>query len=67
MGLAPFSALLFGHRDLTYSKVESFVFQRHYLFPMIVSWAIFLCSRFVYSRIVGVCTIFYLLNSGNLS
>jgi hypothetical protein len=67
LALAPFSALLFDYSDLTYSKVESFVFQKHYLFPMIMSWAIFLCYRFVYFWILGVWTLFYLWKSGNLS
>ncbi len=67
LALVPFSALLFDYRDLTYSKVDSFVFKGRYLFPMIMSWAIFLCYRFVYFWILGVWTLFYLWKSGNLS
>jgi len=67
LALAPLSALLFDYKNLTYSEVESFVFQRRYLLPMIMSWAIFLCYRFIYFWILGVWTLFYLWKSGNLT
>jgi hypothetical protein len=63
---SPFAALLFDYKDLGLSQKTEFRFQKHHLFPILMTWAVFLCYRFVYFWVLGAWALFYLLVSGEL-
>jgi hypothetical protein len=65
--LTPFISLFFDNSDLKLSRMESFVFQRHHLFSLIISWTIFLCFRLVYFWILLAWLFFYLRRAGHLT
>jgi hypothetical protein len=66
LALAPFVSILYDYRDLEMKKEES-GFKRHHIFPIALSWIVFVCYRFVYFWILGTWLIFYLWKSGSLS
>jgi hypothetical protein len=66
LALTPFLVLLFDYKDLDLKSRMRFKFQRHHLFGMIISWAVFLCFRFVYFWLLGIWVIFYLIRSNVL-
>jgi hypothetical protein len=66
LALAPFVSILFDYRDLE-MKQEDSGFKRHHIVPIVLSWIVFLCYRFVYFWILGAWLIFYLWKSGGLS
>lgn len=66
LALAPFAALLFDYKDLGLSQKTEFRFQKHHLFPFLMTLAVFLCYRFVYFWILGAWVMFYLVMSGEL-
>lgn len=66
LALAPFAALLFDYKDLGFNLRIEFRFQRHHLFVILMSLAVFLCYRFVYFWLLGAWVIFYLWKSGEL-
>ncbi|MFW9892469.1 MAG: hypothetical protein ACFFFO_09715 [Candidatus Thorarchaeota archaeon] len=67
LALTPFMALLFDYKDLELSSKKQFTFQNHHILPILLSWAIFLCYRFVYFWLLGAWVLFYLYRSGDLS
>ena len=67
LALAPFAALLFNYRDLELASNQNYRFQKHHLFVMLMSWAVFLCYRFVYFWLLGAWVIFYLVKSGEFT
>jgi hypothetical protein len=66
LALIPFITVLFDYRDLTLERTEPFRFQKHYLMPMVVSWAVFVCFRLVYFWILLVWALFYLYKGGQI-
>jgi hypothetical protein len=64
--MIPFISLLFDYKNLKFDDAD-FQFQPHYLFPLIYSWAIFLCNRFVYLWLINLGILFYLWKSGELN
>lgn len=62
--LAPFISLLFDYNNLKLSQKESFVFQRYHMFPLVISWVVFLCFRLVYFWILLALIFFYLKRGG---
>jgi hypothetical protein len=66
LALAPFTALMFDYKNLELRLRTKFQFQRHHLFMILMSLAVFLCYRFVYFWLLGAWVTFYLLKSGEL-
>lgn len=66
LALSPFLALLFDHKDLSYSDRAEFRFKKRHLLGLLASWVILLCYRFVYFWILGIVLVFYLWKSENL-
>ncbi|MGD9381917.1 MAG: hypothetical protein PVI03_05675 [Candidatus Thorarchaeota archaeon] len=66
LALAPFVSILFDYRDLEMTQEES-GFKRHHIVPIVLSWIVFVCYRFVYFWILGAWLIFYLWKSGGIS
>jgi len=63
--LVPFISILFDFRDLMFLQaseveVKKYKFQKRYLFPLVMSWIIFLAYRYIYFWILIVWIIFYL-------
>jgi hypothetical protein len=67
LALSPFLAILFDYKDLQFKNESSFVFKKHHLFPLVMSWLIFACYRFVYFWLVGALVLIYLWKSGEIS
>jgi len=67
LALAPLAALLFDYRDLDLDLNQDYHFQKHHIFVMVMSWAVFLCYRFVYFWLLGAWVVFYLVKSAELS
>jgi hypothetical protein len=61
--LTPFISILFDYENLDLTDT-GFEFQKHHLFPIAFSLAVFLCYRFVYLWLINFLTLFYLWNSG---
>ena len=61
--LAPFISILFDSKNLSLTcndEGSKFKFQKHYLTPILISWVIFLCYRYIYFLIL-IAWIIYLL------
>ncbi len=67
LALAPLAALLFDYRDLELDSNQDYHFQKHHIFVIVMSWAVFLCYRFVYFWLLGAWVVFYLIKSAELS
>jgi len=67
LALSPFAALLFDYKNLDLRLKTDFQFQKHHIFVLLMSWAVFLCYRFVYFWILSSWVIFYLLLTGEFS
>lgn len=65
--LSPFIALLFNYQDFSLSQTENFKFKKHQLYPLVLSWIVFLCYRFIYLWVIMTWMFFYLWKSGNLT
>ncbi|MGY5851953.1 MAG: hypothetical protein RTU92_00130 [Candidatus Thorarchaeota archaeon] len=66
LALAPFVAILLDYRDLGLRNRSQFQFQKRHLFTLLMTWAVFLCYRFVYFWLLGGWSLFYLVKSGEL-
>jgi hypothetical protein len=66
LALAPFISVLYDYRNLELGQ-EISGFKKHHLVPLILSWIVFVCYRFVYFWILGAWLFFYLWMSGSLS
>jgi predicted membrane-bound dolichyl-phosphate-mannose-protein mannosyltransferase len=66
LALAPFVSILYDYQNLE-MKQEDSGFKRHHIVPIVLSWIVFVCYRFVYFWILGAWLIFYLWKSGGLS
>jgi Gpi18-like mannosyltransferase len=66
LALAPFFAILFDYKNLSWNENIPFQFHKRYLFPIIMSWVVLLCYRFVYFWILGLWMFIVLWYSGNL-
>ncbi len=66
LALAPLAALLFDYKDLELHQKTPFKIQKHHLFTIIMTWAVFLCYRFVYFWLIGAWVLFFLIVSGEL-
>jgi hypothetical protein len=66
LALAPFISVLYDYRNLELSQSIG-GFEKHHLVPLVISWIVFVCYRFVYFWILGAWLLFYLWKSGNLS
>ncbi|MHA2070551.1 MAG: hypothetical protein ACW985_02045 [Candidatus Thorarchaeota archaeon] len=66
LALAPFVSILYDYQDLELKQEES-CFKRHHIVPLVLSWIVFLCYRFVYFWVLGAWLIFYLWKSGSLT
>ncbi len=63
--LVPFISILFDFRDLSLLEAteiegKKYKFQKRYLFPLIMSWIIFLSSRYIYFWILIIWILIYL-------
>ncbi len=66
VALTPFISVLYDYRNLELNQ-DQYGFRKHHLFPLVLSWIVFLCHRFVYFWVLMAWLIFYLWKSGNLS
>jgi hypothetical protein len=66
LALTPFISVLYDYRNLEL-KQDQYGFRKHHLVPLVLSWIVFLCFRFVYFWVLMAWLIFYLWKSGNLS
>ncbi len=67
LALTPFAALLFDYKNLDLSMKTEFQFSKHHIFLLLMTWAVFLCYRFVYFWLLGLWVVFYLVLTGELS
>ncbi|MBN1800121.1 MAG: DolP-mannose mannosyltransferase, partial [Candidatus Lokiarchaeota archaeon] len=63
--LVPFISILFNYEDLTLQKIRSieakdFNFKKRFFLPLIISWIVFFCYRYVYFWILIVWVLFYI-------
>jgi hypothetical protein len=66
LALGPFLAILFDYKNLDLQDSSEFVFQKHHLVPIVMTWAVVLCFRFVYFWLIAAWGIFYLWKAGEL-
>jgi Gpi18-like mannosyltransferase len=66
LALAPFFAILFDYKLNSIKSNEPFEFQKRHLFPIIMSWIVLLCYRFVYFWVLAIWMFVVLWYSGNL-
>ncbi|MFX0054349.1 MAG: hypothetical protein ACFFAX_04210 [Promethearchaeota archaeon] len=66
LALAPFISVLYDYRNLELNRDPS-SFEKHHLVPLLLSWIVFVCYRFVYFWVLGAWLILRLWKSGNLS
>jgi hypothetical protein len=64
--LVPFIALMFDYGDIGLQDRTNFQFEKHHLFGILISLAVFLCYRFVYFWLLGAWVAFYFVKSGVL-
>ena len=67
IALMPFLAVLFGYNDLTLTNANPFEFRKRHWFVIIVTFAIFLCLRYLYFWILIAMILFYLHKRGYIT
>jgi len=63
--LTPFMSILFDYKNLSLNRVrliekKDFKFHLRYLFPLVISWIVFFCYRYIYQWILIALCLFYL-------
>ncbi|TFG07571.1 hypothetical protein EU522_00615, partial [Candidatus Thorarchaeota archaeon] len=66
LALVPFLAILFDYKNLDFHEALPYRFEKHHLLPIVLSWAVFLCFRFVYFWLLAAWGIFYFWKGGEL-